>query len=197
MVSGRSLLGAGLIIIAIAALTTVVIVQQMALQNVLGQSTAATTVYVIQPVGITFRTFTSSSLSSTFTPSGAPESATTTAYVSVGYGVHVYSSLEGRIPSKGSVFLGLTVLVENHGYDRVSVNPVDFYVILVDTQYSPLPLHLSDALPSTDVLNGKSVSGSLIYAVPSNYGNFTLLWVQPSDLNIQYYTLNQTLTKTP
>jgi hypothetical protein len=196
LVSGRTLLGAGLAVIAIVALTTLVIVQQTALQNVLGQS-PATTVYIIPPVGITFSTFTSSSLSSTSTSSSAPENTTTTPYVSVGYGVHVYSSLEGRMPSQGAVFLALTLVVENHGYDRVSVNPLDFYVILVNTQYPPSPLPLSDGLTSTDVLNGKSVSGSLIYAVPSNYSNFTLLWLPPSDLNVQYYALNQTFTNTP
>jgi hypothetical protein len=98
-----------LAIIAIASLSSVVIVQQITIQRISGH-----TAYVTQRQFIT--------LMMTITTTQQPPTVQTNAYVWVGYGGKVMT-FGTFVPSKGDVFSAVVFVIGNHGYDRVYVLP--------------------------------------------------------------------------
>lgn len=179
MVSGRTLLAAGIAIIAIVSLASIVVIQQMALQNISRQSAYVHSTYIIPPVG--------------------RPSSTTSNYVLIRY----YGL---RLLCSGETFLSVSITVENHGYDHVNVSVNDFYVVIGNQQFQYSPKTYScittgpnGALEPMRVFNGLSVQGWLLYEVPTPtqtatststgpipVTGFSLFWDHPSDVNVEY-----------
>ena len=110
-------------------------------------------------------------------------------YVVIRYSARTADSIGGLKPAPGNIFLVVTMTIENHGYERVYVFTSDFYVIVGNRQfkYSSATYSLDDYLPSTELFNGLTLTGSIAYEVPINYGTYSLLWgVSPGRYNIQY-----------
>jgi hypothetical protein len=183
LVSATTLFGAGLAVIAIVALAAVVVVQQIALENVSKQS--STSAHITPQI-------------STIQPP-AP-------YLLIRYFGWVYAQLGDCTPSHGNVYLDLHIEVENHGYNRVPIasttfgNPCPYYypcyypyyfhLTVGNQQFNgfPMPCGLSsETLPMTDVLNGLSVRGSLTFEVPANFGTYSLIYQPPTgNYSVQY-----------
>jgi hypothetical protein len=87
-------------------------------------------------------------------------------------------------PASGKVFLIVSITVENHGYEYVSVSSYDFYVTIGNLQIEGSGYCLKNALQGP-VLNGLMVTGSYAYQVPASYDTFDLLWNQ-HEYNVQY-----------
>lgn len=101
--------------------------------------------------------------------------------------------------STNPVPFGLHLDVENHGYDRVYVDPAKFYVVInnqVQYQHSPSAVaafascYGRPELEATYVFNGLVVAGDLFFQIPISRGfgvyPWTLIWDHPSDLNVRY-----------
>ncbi len=188
MVTSRTLLAGGLAVIAIIALASVVVLQQVAISQLRSQTMYVTIpmIYSVTGTMLVTQTVTQTvtpQIGSTTTPimSGTP-------YVLITYSAQTMNSIGFSTPVTGNTFLAVYVKAENHGYDRVYVYRADFYVIVGSQQfqYSSSTFSLSNYLPSTDVFNGLSVAGYVVYEVPANYGTFTLFWDHPSNVNVQY-----------
>jgi hypothetical protein len=200
LVSARTLFGAGLAIIAIISLATVLAVQQIALQRISGHTEYITqqqylTQYVtmIQEVTQTVQQTVTQQITKQQTetssiPAGGP-------YVLITYSAQTADSV--TVPAagvvytphiSGYVYLVLSVKVENHGYSQVYLSLSDFYVIIGSQQYAYADYiaYTYTWLPNGDVFNGLSVTGNLVYEVPPSYGTFVLFWNHPSDVNVQY-----------
>jgi hypothetical protein len=199
LVSARTLFAAGLALIAIVSLATVVIVQLMALQSISGHTETQFSIvtheqlfYVTQTLPqwatqtVTEQATTVQRQTQTSNiPAGTP-------YVLIRYYGWRDSSLFGCNPSSGNEFLAVNITIQNHGYDSVYVNPFDFYAVIGNNQYrvsffsSCVGNELSSA-PSS-VLNGLSVTGWVVYEVPSNfdYEAFHLLCDHPNNVSVQY-----------
>jgi hypothetical protein len=112
----------------------------------------------------------------------------------------------GCPPLQGTSYLGVETTVENHGYDRLFIQPSDLYVVFRSPsssvgqqfQYSSTAFSCyagkAYELQATYVLNGLSVEGVVFYEVPDKWaygdnGPFKLLWNHPSDVNVQYVPL--------
>lgn len=110
-------------------------------------------------------------------------------YVVIRYSAKAADSISYSKPASGNVFLIVTVQIENHGYERFYATPTYTYLIIGNQQftYSGASIWLSDYLPSTDVLNGLTLAGSIAYEVPAGYGAYQLLYAYPyTEYNIQY-----------
>lgn len=94
------------------------------------------------------------------------------------------------------------ILIENHGYDRVPIAsttlgnlyPYYFYVAVSGQQFNVISsscILSNETLPMTDVVNGLSVKGFIVYDVPANFGSCTLIYQPPSAENykIEYVDL--------
>jgi len=204
LVSTRILFGAAAIILVIIGLVSVVLVQQMTIQRISGQ-TRYVTQYVTeaisvtnfatqyQPVTITLTQSLHTSITSQSQPIGP--------YVLITYSSHtansLYVSATGLtyVPHvAGDVYLILTVNIQNNGYSVVYLSLSDLYVTIQDHQYSYADYITSNYnwLPSGGVFNGLSVTGNLVYEVPPNYGTFALFWNHPPDINVIYSGSNPT-----
>ncbi len=188
MVTSRTLLAGGLAVIAIIALASVVLLQQVAISQLRSQ-----TMYVTIPMIYSFTK--TIPATQTVTQTVTPQIGSTTTslptgpYVLIAYSGQTLSSGYSCTPASGNAFLAVMITVQNHGYDSVFVSPIDFYVVIGNQQYAYSPETYScigSNLSSISVLNGLSVTGWLLYEVPANYGTFNLLWDHPSSVNVQY-----------
>jgi hypothetical protein len=202
LLSTRTLFGAGLAIIAIVSLATVVLVQQMALQRISGHTETQFSIITHEQVFYYTQTLaqwvtqtvtqqaagttTTQVESTTSMPAGTP-------YVLVKY--YGWTNSSGTSigycnPSPGHALLAANITIENDGYDGVYINPFDFYAVIGTSQYkdSFYSTCVGDMLDSVSLLNGLSVTGWIVYEVPSNfnYGAFHLIWDHPIDINVQY-----------
>jgi hypothetical protein len=177
LVSGKTLLAAGLAIIVIVSLAAVTVVQQMQLQRISGH-----TDYVTQQRFITQYV--------TITP---PRSTTTTGpfvYLAyAGYTNYTNQLEKYRQPAAGSTFLMVGIIFQNHGYARVHISPSEFYLVVASVQHAYdafLTSMYTNAIAPTDVLDGLVVVGWLVYEIPANYTSFSLIWTNPNGLVVQY-----------
>jgi hypothetical protein len=174
LVSARTLLAAGLAVIAVISLVTVVVVQQIALQRSLQAESAASVV-------------TEPAVSTSMGPS-----------ISITYYGYTFTEFSNCKPDAGSIFLDLWISIDNQGYDNVptaSTNfgntyPYYFYLDVGNQQYNGFPLSCqlsNERLPMTNVVNGLTVSGYLAFEIPANFGPYTLIYQPPSgNYNVQY-----------
>ncbi len=125
----------------------------------------------------------------TITQGGFSTTSVVGPYVVIRYSGKAVSSISFSNPAAGNIFLVVSMQIENHGYDRFPVSWSYFYVIIGNHQYtySSSTFSLADELSSSDVLNGLTVTGSIAYEVPANYGAFNLLY-KPifGQYNVQY-----------
>lgn len=181
------LLGTGLAIVVIVALVSAVIVQQMTIQRISGQTRYVTQQQVITNYATQYQPIT---VIHTVT-----ETVTQHPYVLITYSSQTANSLYVTATGftytpyiSGDVFLILTVKVENNGYSQVYLSLSNFYVTINARNYSYADyiVYSYTWLPNGYVLNGSSVTGNLVYEVPPNYGTFVLLWRHSPDVNVQY-----------
>jgi hypothetical protein len=73
-------------------------------------------------------------------------------------------------PDSGKIFLVVNMTIKNNGYDKFSVNPFYFHVIVnnIKYNYDSNTYYLADKLGSVDILNGGKLSGSLVFQIPSS-----------------------------
>lgn len=174
LVSARSLLAAGLAIIAIISLATIVVVQQIALQRGFEGASAAL---------MENESHVSTSMGPT---------------ISITYYGYTFTEFSDCKPDAGSIFLDLWISIDNQGYDNVptaSTNfgnsyPYYFYLDIGNQQYNGFPLSCQSSnqrLPITNVVNGLTVSGYLAFEIPANFGSYTLIYQPPAgNYNVQY-----------
>jgi hypothetical protein len=192
LVSTRTLFAAGLAIIAIVTLASVVVVQQIALQNFSKQSLTSTT--PIPPVGESL-----TQITATTTASGYPPSCLNFGFpcVIIPYHGWIYSSFGSCNPKPGYVFLILMVSFWNNGYDTAPTGPHSglnygyyFHLAVDDGQYDPIYLscmNSNDRLPVTDVLNGLTVQGYLTFEIPANFKSYSLIYKpETGSYNVRY-----------
>ena len=110
-------------------------------------------------------------------------------YVLIKYSARTANSISFWTAASGNTFLIVTVMIENHGYEKVYVSSSLFYVIVGNQQFTSATATyaLSGYLPSTDVFDGLTLTGSIAYEVPADYRTFSLLY-KPlyGQYNIQY-----------
>lgn len=179
MVTTRNLIITGIALITVIALSSAVVLQQIALQRMSRQTTYITGTVTQQPTG------------------QQASIAVGTPYVLVTYS-GVASNALNALPSgydctasSGNTFLTVKISVENYGYDHVYIDQPEFYVVINSQEYPPRGSVFScigGLLPEVDLLNGLSDTGWLLYEVPANYGTFSLVWTHStqSDVNVQY-----------
>ncbi len=178
LVTARTMFAAGLAVIVIVALASVVVLQQIALQRA-SQSMLQTTT-------------TQNLASATTTPiqTGIP-------YVLIKYYGFTYTSFGSCNPKSGYIFLILNIHFENHGYDTAPTGSHSglnfgwyFYLDIDGFQHDSYYLSCmgsSDRLPSTDVLNGLSVWGFLAFEIPAGFRSYSLIYKpETGNYNVRY-----------
>jgi len=90
-------------------------------------------------------------------------------------------------PPPGNAFLVVFMTIKNQGYDSFSVSPIYFSLIANNIKYSSsiYSYSLQNSLPSVDVLNGGSLTGSLAFEVPSSTTTYTVKYEAFKTYNIQ------------
>jgi hypothetical protein len=110
-------------------------------------------------------------------------------YVVIRYSGMAVDKIGYHTPAPGNTFLIVTMQIENYGYERFDPHRIYFYVVIGNQQfeYSSATYSLPDELPTSDLLNGLMIKGSIAYEVPANYGTFQLLYAYPyEEYKIQY-----------
>lgn len=170
LVSTRTLFGVGLAVIVIVALASLVVVQQMIIQKMSGQ-TQYVTQYITQPQAWT----------QTTSQASGP-------YILVTYYGQSNSTEYGCVPSSGDTFLAVHVTIENLGYSSISTGG-DWYAVINNQEYAGRGGCIGQ-LGIMDVLNGLSVTGWLLFEVPANYGTFSIVWVPETLSGLNVVTMN-------
>jgi len=73
-------------------------------------------------------------------------------------------------PNSGKTFLVVNMAIKNNGYDKFNTNPYYFHVAVNNIQYDydSNTYYLADKLDSVDVLNGGTLTGSLVFQIPTS-----------------------------
>jgi hypothetical protein len=89
-------------------------------------------------------------------------------YSGLAYSSYVHGDATMSASSNISI-LAVSFSISNQGYASFPVNPADFKVIINSIQYdqSVNSNVLGDKLPTTTLLNGNTLTGTLIYNIPS------------------------------
>ncbi|MBP2172472.1 DUF4352 domain-containing protein [Methanococcus voltae] len=108
------------------------------------------------------------------------------------YSLGDYESV--READSGKTFLITAIVIENKGYDEVSVNPFYFKAIVdgVGYTYSPASHSLENSLESVDLRNGGKTSGLLAFEIPDDSSsNFEIEYdpITFDKLNIKYSSI--------
>ncbi len=91
-------------------------------------------------------------------------------------------------PKPGSIFLIVTMTIENHGYDEINTNPNYFSVIAnsIKYDYTSSTFSLDDKLDTVNILDGGILKGSIAFEVPTNIDEFKLQYKSYKNYNVIY-----------
>jgi hypothetical protein len=90
-------------------------------------------------------------------------------------------------PRPGYFFLVVSLNIENHGYNEVSVSQFFFTITIDGKEYNNLFVNgLPDKLVSATLRDNDSTSGNLAFEVPEGSSDFTIKYKYESSFNVQW-----------
>lgn len=90
-------------------------------------------------------------------------------------------------PRPGYFFLIVSLNIENHGYDKLSVSQFFFTITVNGQEYNNTYVNgLPDKLASGEVHDNESTSGNLAFEVPQGTTDFEIFYKYASSFNIQW-----------
>jgi hypothetical protein len=96
----------------------------------------------------------------------------------------------------GKTFLVIDMMLENHGYSTIDINP-NYFAIVIDKvvyPYDKATYSTESPLTSSALLNGGKISGYLVFQIPSDKAQYTLVYAGPEKANVIYGKLQTAKT---
>lgn len=103
-----------------------------------------------------------------------------------------YSEIGSSKPSGGNVFLVAGLIIENHGYDSVAVDPSSFSAVINGFAYrsSPATYYLDKMgkkiLPSGNLNNGASIDGYVAFEIPAGSKDYDVTYTGWENVKPKY-----------
>jgi Domain of unknown function (DUF4352) len=103
-----------------------------------------------------------------------------------------FSEIGSSRPADGNVFLVVGLLIENHGYDSISIEPSSFSAFVNGFGYrnSPATYYLDKVgkkiLPSGNLNNGASIDGYVAFEIPTGSKDYNVTYTGWEDVKPIY-----------